>query len=935
MEFKVLGPLEVVSGGRSLPLGGVKQRAVLGLLLLHANQVVATSQLLDALWPEDARPVTARKMVQNAVWGLRALLESGDGEGHEPPQLLTRAPGYILRVDPEQLDATRFERAVAAGRARLDAHEAAGAAELLGEALGEWRGSALSDLAEQGVEWAELTALRQLRLDAMEDRFEAELACGRHHAVLGELTSLAEAEPLRERLCGQLMLALYRCGRQAEALSVFSRVRQALVEEYGLEPSAALQTLQHRILRHDQALVCPTEARAEPGAAGTGAPRWHGVAETDPARAPVRITAHPGPAGPAGPEVTAPEPLRAPALAGAGDRTRLPSSVGGAEAGDRLRMPLSAGGAEAGDRLRMPLSAGGAEGADRSHAGSSTGNAEGGGRLSGRASFGTAEGDGRSGGASSCGVVAGGGGSSGASSYGLAGGGGRPAVVSSYGVPEGGERSRAASIAGAASSASIAGAASGAGDAASYGGVQSGERPGGATGVGVAGGGAVAERRDVCVLVVCTESAGDAAAMGSEQLDTSLHDAVTVLTESVESRSGAVVGSMGGLCAALFGLRSERPEASLNAVRAAFAARERLATRAGMVMRAVVISGKAIVRHDPHDPTAAVSVVGTLLDKAHGLLSGVPEGELFVSEDVADDTGAWVGYDETVHAADGALGIRRARALHTEEPAGHGADTGRRPELALLENLLEYSRHHAVPSMLTVLGDHGVGKTHLLARFERVVGDAGAVRVLRPRPPQGGQDAVAVAAALLDAWAPPHGARHDSPEQRLRAVVRSAVDSDVDAARLLRVLCPAPHPGLPGTGADLLAAWGEVIEHEARHRPVVLCLDDLHLADDVVLDWAESLGGAGTGALLVVACGHSDLLRRRPIWGSGCEHAGRLTLSHLREPAAAPLPRRTLPFPDCRPRRQEERARPSARIHAGFRGKGAEPVEARPGRRAV
>ncbi|MFF7378306.1 BTAD domain-containing putative transcriptional regulator [Streptomyces massasporeus] len=800
MEFKVLGPLDVVSGGRSLPLGGVKQRAVLGLLLLHANQVVATSQLLEALWPEDARPVTARKMVQNAVWGLRALLESGDGEGHAAPRLLTRAPGYVLRVDPEQLDATRFERAVAAGRARLDAGEAAEAAELLGEALAEWRGSALSDLAEQGVEWAELTALRQLRLDAMEDRFEAELACGRHHAVLGELTSLAEAEPLRERLCGQLMLALYRCGRQAEALSVFSRVRLALVEEYGLEPSAALQTLQHRILRHDGALASPTEIRAEPDLPETSAPGRPAAGETGAARVPVRITSDTGLPGPAGPDVMAPEPLRAPALL----------SVGAAQDGDR------------------------------------------------------------------------------------------PHAASAYGV------------------------------------VERGEQPGAATRFGVAEGGAVAERRDVCVLVVCTESAGDAAAMGSEQLDTSLHDAVTVLTESVEDRSGTVVGSMGGLCAALFGLRSERPEASLDAVRAAFAARDRLASRAGMVMRAVVISGKAIVRHDPHDPSAAVSVVGTLLDKAHGLLSGVPEGELYVSEDVAGDTGAWVSYDETTRAADGAPGIRRARALHPDEPAGHGTDTPHRPELALLENLLEYSRHHEVPSLLTVLGEHGVGKSRLLAQFEhRVAGDADGVRVLRPRVPRDGQDAAGVAAALLEAWAPRHGARHEPPEQRIRAVVRSAVDSDVDAARLLRVLCPAPHPGLAGHGVDLLAAWGEVIEHEARHRTVVLCLDDLHLADDAVLDWAEGLGGAGSGALLVVACGHVNLLHRRPIWGSACEHAGRLTLPRLREPAAAPPPRRTLPFLDCRPRRQEERARPTGRIHAGFRGKAAEPVEVRPGRRAV
>ncbi|SED32023.1 BTAD domain-containing putative transcriptional regulator [Streptomyces sp. PAN_FS17] len=806
MEFKVLGPLEVVSDGRSLPLGGVKQRAVLALLLLHANQVVATSQLLDALWPEDARPVTARKMVQNAVWGLRALLESGDGEARDgtPPQLLTRAPGYVLRLDPERLDATRFERAVAAGRARLDAGEAAEAAVLLGDALAEWRGSALSDLVEQGVEWAELTALRQLRLDAMEDRFEAELACGRHHAVLGELTSLAEAEPLRERLCGQLMLALYRCGRQAEALSVFSKVRQALVEEYGLEPSASLQNLQQRILRHDRALASPTEDRTEPDAPNTsdaqdaGAPRRDPAAAESHREAPARDTA-----------VATPEPGQVPALAPADQGTTMSASCDAPESGDPTSVPPPAPGAtDTGDHSR--------------------------------ASYGPAD------------------------------------------------------------------------------------------------TGAVAERRDVCVLVVCTESAGDATAMESEQLDTSLHDAVTALTESVETRSGTIVGSMGGLCAALFGLRSDRPEASLNAVRAAFEARERLAARAGMVMRAVVISGKAIVRHDPHDPRAAVSVVGTLLDKAHGLLTGVPKGELYVSDDVARDTDAWVRYDETTRTADGTVGIRKARSLHPAEPAGHGTDTRRRPELALLENLLEYSRHHDVPCMLTVLGDHGVGKTSLLARFERrVVGDFDEVRVLRPRVPKDGYDAAGLATALLEASAPPrHRAPLDPPEQRLRALVRSAVESDVDAARLLRVLCPAPHSGRPADGAEVLAAWREVIEHAARHRPLVLCLDDLHLANDVVLDWVESLGGAGAGPLLVVACGHSDLLLRRPLWGSGHEHASRLTLPRLREPAA-PTQRRTLPFPDCRPWRQEERHRVSGRFHGGFRGRGAEPVDVRPRRRAM
>lgn len=787
--------MEVVSGGRSLPLGGVKQRAVLGLLLLRANQVVATSQLLDALWPEESRPVTARKMVQNAVWGLRALLETGDGErpdGSMPPQLLTRAPGYVLRVDPERLDATRFERAVTAGRARLDAGEPAEAAVLLGEALAEWRGSALSDLAEEGMEWAELTALRQLRLDAMEDRFEAELACGRHHAVLGELTSLAEAEPLRERLCGQLMLALYRCGRQAEALSVFSRVRLALVEEYGLEPSAGLQTLQHRILRHDQTLASPAGGRAEPGGTEVRAPRRHTVAETGRVETPVRITAaHTAAPGTgvtevAGPgTVSVPEfvPEFAPEFAPAEEEPRTPRPLGVAEAG------------------------------------------------------------------------------------------------------------------------------------------------------------AVAERRDVCVLVVCTESAVDAAAMESEQLDASLHDAVTVLTESVEARSGTVVGSMGGLCAALFGLRSERPEASLNAVRAAFAARERLTSGMGMVMRAVVISGKAIVRHDPHDPRAAVSVVGTLLDRAHGLLTGVPAGELYVSEEVAGDTDAWVRYGETTYAADGVAGIRSAQALRAGAATVRGTDTRgqRRHELALLESFLDYSTHHDVPSMLTVLGDRGVGKTRLLAQFERrIAGDFEEVRVVRPRVLKAGPDAAGLAAALLEAWAPRDRALPETPEHRLRAVVRSAVDSDVDAVRLLRALSSPPDSGRSGRWADVLAAWGEVIEHEARHRPLVLCLDDLHLADEEVLDWVEALGrGTTRSPLLVVACGHSDLLGRRPFWGSGRQHAGMLTLPRLWEPA--PMPRRVVPIPECRPKRPGEQpwAGRSHSGHGGFRGRAAEPVEARPGRWAV
>ncbi|TFE53220.1 hypothetical protein E3E14_09875 [Streptomyces sp. ICN441] len=238
---------------------------MLGMLLLRANRVVATSELLAALWPEDNRPTTARKIVQNAVWGLRALFTEDTGEQHAAaPALVTQAPGYVLRVDPEHIDLYRFNHRVAEGRACLAAGRHEEAAGLLRAALDEWHGTALADLAEAGTDWPELTALSQSRLDVMEDRFEAELRSGRHHEILGELVSLAEEEPLRERLCGQLMLALYRCGRQAKALDVFSRVRRSMVEEHGLEPSRELQLLQQNILTHDLSLTPTPRLAAAP-----------------------------------------------------------------------------------------------------------------------------------------------------------------------------------------------------------------------------------------------------------------------------------------------------------------------------------------------------------------------------------------------------------------------------------------------------------------------------------------------------------------------------------------------------------------------------------------------------------------------------------------------------------------------------------------------
>ncbi|MGA6162165.1 BTAD domain-containing putative transcriptional regulator [Amycolatopsis magusensis] len=256
MKFCVLGSLEIVDDGPPVELSGVKQRAVLGYLLLHANHVVPTSHVVKALWA-DGVPSTGRKMVQNAVSGIRRTLASRPHAAGRTPMLLTHAPGYLLRVDPDSVDLHHFQTLAERGRAELAEGLAEPAARTLREALGLWRGPALADLVETGIAWPELAALEKLKLVALEDRFEAELSCGRHHEVIAELEEVVATEPLRERLCGQLMLALYRSGRQADALDVYRRTYALLVDGLGIEPGRELRELQRMILNQDAALTVP------------------------------------------------------------------------------------------------------------------------------------------------------------------------------------------------------------------------------------------------------------------------------------------------------------------------------------------------------------------------------------------------------------------------------------------------------------------------------------------------------------------------------------------------------------------------------------------------------------------------------------------------------------------------------------------------------
>ena len=256
MDFRILGPLEVLDEGRVVALGGSKQRALLAVLVLHANETLSTDRLIDELWPEQP-PATAAKTVQVHVSRLRKAL----GEG----PIATRAGGYRLEADPERIDARLYERLVADARLAIKEGRLDQAAATLEQARVMWRGPPLADLAYEPFAQGEIARLADLRLAAQELYVEARMALGAHAEVIGELEALVVEHPYRERLHAQLMLALYRCDRQADALQAFQDARRALVEELGIEPGERLRDLERAILAQDPALALPEpEAPAGP-----------------------------------------------------------------------------------------------------------------------------------------------------------------------------------------------------------------------------------------------------------------------------------------------------------------------------------------------------------------------------------------------------------------------------------------------------------------------------------------------------------------------------------------------------------------------------------------------------------------------------------------------------------------------------------------------
>jgi DNA-binding SARP family transcriptional activator len=249
LEFRILGRFEVLRGGQRLLLAGGTQQALLALLLLHANEPLSRELLIKALWGYEPPP-TAPKMINNNISRLRRLLQPNGTAA----VLVTQPRGYELRIDADQLDARRFERLVKEGQRALADGAPDAAAAKLREGLELWRGPALVDFAEDLFAEAEAARLEELRLNAINDRIEADLALGRHSDLVGELEALVAEHPLRERLRAYLMLALYRSGRQAEALEIYRETRQLLVEALGIEPTRSLQELERAILLQDPSL---------------------------------------------------------------------------------------------------------------------------------------------------------------------------------------------------------------------------------------------------------------------------------------------------------------------------------------------------------------------------------------------------------------------------------------------------------------------------------------------------------------------------------------------------------------------------------------------------------------------------------------------------------------------------------------------------------
>ncbi|MFD7245687.1 BTAD domain-containing putative transcriptional regulator [Streptomyces massasporeus] len=898
MEFRLLGPLEVEPAGGPpgslVDLGGHRQRAVLAYLLLHANKVVSTSQMLSALWADDEAPMTARKILQNAVWKLRGVL-SRPPRSEQSPELLTRAPGYLLRVPQQRVDLLDYEQRVVTGRAALAAGDVEPARRSLGEALALWRGPVLSDLVEEGICWPELTALQNRRLDVLEDHFEAALACGRHQLVLPDLESLVAAEPLRERASGQLMVALYRCGRQAEALAVFGRVRTALVEGLGLEPGRELHRLQQAILTQDPTLEVPRTAGDRepadlapaarpalspplPGAAPAPAPASTATASAGPAArgasaVPVETAvptarsergtrtapavAHTGPGLPTAPAAahTRPGIPTAPVASYTGRGTSTgPDTPTGPHTNTASGTPTgphtnTASGTPTGPHTNT---ASGTPTGLRTHTG-----------------LGTSPSPGAPGSPAAPPTP--------------------PAATEPGGpTPPAAPPQPATPTAPAADVPAMRAACI---DPPARGG------PAGSAAAEAPSPGRHTSRT-ASVLMFRFGLGAELGRVLAEDRDRVVDALTQIAREKTELHGGRVTAVLGSTVLSVFADGADAADRAERAVRTAAAVRYSLsvptgtlappqAAVRGLTVHAAVASGEALLPPRPSDDPPPPWSGGRLVDTCRTMLAHVQAGEIHVCE-------------ETHRQVERAATFRRAcasamapwelHALHDDVtdlawgPAGaavHGS------ELELMHHTLSHTRQRSTAHLITLIEGSGRARTRLLMEFQRRVEERhGPVRVLAgtvPAPHAG--SALSVPAEILAAYCgidPACSAPHT--EARLRATLNrlggdaaGAADLYAPLARLLSPQRAAHEQEMPG---EMLRAWGAFLARAAREQPLVLIWDDLQYADDALLDMVERLTQTQAGVpLLTVVGADSRLPDRRPGWATAQPRTVTLSLS--------------------------------------------------------
>jgi predicted ATPase/class 3 adenylate cyclase/DNA-binding winged helix-turn-helix (wHTH) protein len=855
MDFRILGPLEVLDEGRPVALGGSKQRALLAVLLLHANETLSADRLIDELWGE--RPPTgAAKTLQMQVSRLRKALAAGAGGD----LIMTRDSGYQLKLEPERLDSQRFEWLIAEGLSELARDHPEQAVSLLEEALSLWRGAPLADLAYEPFVQSEIARLHDLRIGGLEQLIEAKLALGRHAEVISQLDALIAEHPYRERLRAQLMLALYRCDRQADALQAYHDARRQLVEELGIEPGERLRELERAILAHDPALAAPAAERerhrGESTARGTALHELptgvvtflmtdiegsSGLWDADPDRMAAALELHD--------ELIA-RTMQAHGgrllkTKGEGDATvtafrRASDAVAGAvELQQALGATAWPGGLEV--RVRVAVHTGEAHERDGDYFGPALNRAA---RLRALAKGGatvvsqaTAE------------LV-------------------HDRVPSDVSLHDLGRQS-----------------------------LRGLSRPERVFEVRVVAPTASVEMRKTVTVLFSSVAASvpEGQRLDAEARRRVISRYFADMRAVLERHGGTVETYPGDALMAVFGVPLLHEDDALRAMRAATEMCEALPPLAGEVEHAFgarltaqvgVGTGELIAAHpDVGQPLATGEAVGV----AKRLEELAGPGEILIDQEtyrlVRGCVRAEPAGSQTSRSGESLSALRvvemRARVpgrvIRFERPI-----VGRERELATLSGVFSAAVSGRRCHLVTVLGAAGVGKSRLVQEFTgRLGSDA---RVLRGRCLSYGEGITywPLAEVLSDMTG---GGGHGPSEQSIPAIAQEVAgdaQADLIVAEVAEALGVGGSKG--GTSAKIFWAVRRLFEAVARRRPLVVMFDDLQWAEPTFLDLVEHVADLSRDAPIVVLCmARPELLDARPAWGGGKLNATSILVEPLSE----------------------------------------------------